>query len=134
MDLIPDIARLIGVDETNLVFYIGVLVAASNIISRLIPDDATGPLAMVQKVAKFIGLHVQNRVTKGVTTADVVKTVVGAEVPGKAEEEIRELASQDDSLIPQVVESPPAPVLTPFERFKKIAESTPSEDLNDDAR
>jgi hypothetical protein len=131
VDLIPDIARLLGISQADTLFYMGVLVAAANIVSRLIPDDATGPLGTVQKIAQFIGLHVENRVTKGVTTTDVVKQVVGVQVTGRAEEEIKELAGESEALIPQVLDPAPDPVLTPFERFKKIAESTPNEDHHD---
>lgn len=131
MDLIPDISRLLGMQESDLVLMIGLLVAVSNIISRLIPDDSTGWLGHVRKVTKYIGLHVQNRVTKGVKTSDVVKAVVGAPVEGQMEARIRELAAEPEALIPEVVESPV--VKSPFERFKEIADSTPNEEP-DDAR
>lgn len=128
MDFIPDIARLLGVDESDLVLGIGLLVAASNIVSRLIPDNAIGWLATLRTVAKFIGLHVQNRVAQGVKTSDVVKAVVGTQIEGQVEAQIREMAADSDALIPAVVEAPAAPVLSPFERFKEIAESNPIEE------
>lgn len=133
MDLIPDIARLIGIDESDLLLYIGMLVAACNVASRLIPDNATGPLFYLRKVTKFIGVHVQNRVSPGVKTSDVIRAVVGTQPEGQIEARIKEMASESGSLIPEVIETPPAPVLTPFERFKEIAESTPTEEP-DDAR
>lgn len=40
-----------------------IVVILAQLIGRLIPDDATGILGVIRKVAKVVGLYVANRVT-----------------------------------------------------------------------
>lgn len=103
--LIPLIANQIGVAPTQLLFYLAVFTTGCNVVSRLIPDDATGWLGQVQRVTKVLGVHVSNRVTEGVKTSDVIKEVVGATVRQEASERIQDLAGQAEALIPEVTDA-----------------------------
>lgn len=73
--IVTTLAGWLGVTPAIILGYIGVLVAAANVISRLIPDDATGWLHVVRMITKFIGVNVTNRVTSGVTQTDVNKAL-----------------------------------------------------------
>jgi hypothetical protein len=64
--LLAFIAAKVGVDVVSLLALVGALVALANVIGKMIPDDATGPLGIVRKVCKVIGLYVPNKtVAKG---------------------------------------------------------------------
>ena len=51
-----------------------VVVLVSQLIGKAIPDDATGFLGLVRKLAKILGLYVNNRITKDVTVVDPAKS------------------------------------------------------------
>jgi hypothetical protein len=70
------IAGQFGVQPTTLFIILSIIVTGSNMLSRIIPDDAVGFLATVRKVATVIGLYVPNRVSAGVTVMDAAKIVV----------------------------------------------------------
>ncbi len=81
MDQLLDLlAFTLGIHTENLVLYLGLLVAVSNIVGKLIPDSATGPLAIVRKIATILGLYVSNRVTSGVSAGDINRAIA-ASVP-----------------------------------------------------
>lgn len=69
------LAGALGVDPPTFLLILGVVVAVSNLIGRVIPDDATGVLGLVRKVAKVLGLYLSNRVTGGVSVNDTARTV-----------------------------------------------------------
>lgn len=75
-DFIPQIAEHIGIAPSQLTFYLILVSALCNMASRLIPDDTPGILGAVRKITTVIGMYVPNRITGGVTTADVAKAVV----------------------------------------------------------
>lgn len=102
--LIPDLAGWLNVEPATLLLYIGVFCTLCNITSRLIPDDSTGALGYLQRICRILGAHVENRVAPGVKTVDVVKDIVGAHIERRAQDKIRDLASDTESLIPDAIE------------------------------
>lgn len=71
------LAGALGVHPSTLVLLLGVFVAVSNLVGKLIPDDATGTLGVVRKLAKVGGLYVSTHITDGVTVNDTAKVVAG---------------------------------------------------------
>jgi hypothetical protein len=71
------LATLVGVDLETLIAYLAVVVTVSNIIGRLIPDTAVGPLGVLRKVCKVIGIYVGNRVAPTLTANDAARAVIG---------------------------------------------------------
>lgn len=99
--LIPDIARLLGVEPATALLYLGVLVTVSNLIGRLIPDDATGVLGFIRKVAKIIGIYVPNTITSGVTVNNICNDALRHEIEEVIPEPVKAfpgLAKGDDSV------------------------------------
>lgn len=105
---IPDIARFLNLEPATVIFLIGVICTIANVLSRVIPDDAVGFWGVVRKVSSILGVYVSNRISKGVSTNDVVKSVVEA--------------------APEILEpQPDAPAPVPaFPGFKKV-----NEEIND---
>lgn len=73
------LASRYGIDPITMLAILGLVVALSNVIGRLIPDDAVGTLGFIRKVAKAIGLYVSNRVSSGVSVNQVAKAAIGVE-------------------------------------------------------
>lgn len=74
--LIPNVAVWLHLQPETVLLLLGVLVSVCNLLSRWIPDDAVGTLKWVRLVAKFIGMNVPSRITKGITINDVARAVV----------------------------------------------------------
>jgi hypothetical protein len=79
-NLIPPVAQLLGIEPATALLMAGLLVTTANVLGRVIPDTATGPLGVVRKVAKIIGLFVPNRIAPAVSVNDVAKAVVAEKV------------------------------------------------------
>lgn len=75
-DLVPHVAQWLGIQPSTALFFLMVIVSGSNVVSRLIPEDATGFLHFVRVVTKFIGLHVTNRVTGNLTLNDAATLIL----------------------------------------------------------
>lgn len=73
-DFVLAVAALLGISPVTLIVALPAIVAVANVVTRMIPDDATGVLKLVRLATKFIGLYAANRVTSGVTVNDVAKT------------------------------------------------------------
>ncbi len=73
MDVIDLIQQLFGITQETLAFALILVSLACRVIGKLIPDSATGVLAVIRRVAKIIGLQVENRIEPGVTTENVAK-------------------------------------------------------------
>lgn len=101
--LVPILGQVTGLAPSSLLLYVGILVTVANITGRLIPDDKTGFLGGVRKVAKVVGVYASNRVTSGVSANDVVRAVVGAGIHQQAENIVQDMASEAGSLIPGVI-------------------------------
>jgi hypothetical protein len=59
-------------------------------ITRIIPDDATGWKCVVRKICAVIGLYVAHRVTSGVSTADVARDVMTRRQPYEDRSEVHQ--------------------------------------------
>lgn len=116
-NFIPPIAQMLGIEPSTALLLVGILIVASNVASKLIPDDATGWLGVIRKIAAVIGLCVGNRIVPGVSVNDVAKAVVGTSEIAMVEH----LAEQAGALIPEVIESVESPAVPPFPAHPKAA-------------
>ena len=60
LDLVTQIAGLSGAELAGVLALVSVI---ARLIGKAIPDDAQGVLSLIRKVAKTLGLYVQNRTT-----------------------------------------------------------------------
>jgi hypothetical protein len=81
MDIIPLIAGWLHIDPASLLLYLGALVTIANVVARLIPNDATGALGVIRKVAAVIGVYVSSRVTSGTSVNDVAAATIATSAP-----------------------------------------------------
>lgn len=109
-------ANALGLDPLFVAGMVPFIILAGNLIGRAIPDDATGPLGVVRKVAKVVGLYLSNRVSTGISTNSVIKVAAGIkgldEVPALAEK-ISDPAGMVSAALEPVVEQIP-PQLKPL--------------------
>lgn len=101
--LIPIIAMWTGLAPSTMLFYLGLVVMGSKLVSRLIPDDASGWRHIVKQVTRVIAVDLSNRVAPGVTQLDIARQTIGKAVEGEAKEQISEMAADAEALIPDVV-------------------------------
>lgn len=73
---IPNVAAFLGVDPATALFLVTVIVVLANLTSKFIPDDKTGILGAIRKVATFVGIAASNRISAGLTVNEVVKSTV----------------------------------------------------------
>lgn len=95
--LIPPLAQWLGVQPSTVLLLIGLIITGCNIAGRVIPDTATGPLGMIRKIAKVVGLLVPNRIAPSVSVNDVAKAVVAHKTPKVADAvkgEIKEIIKE----------------------------------------
>lgn len=77
MDQLSDFFfQLIGLKGTSLLVVLIITSMVCQVISRLIPDDATGWRKAVKTIAGVVGLHVANRITTGITIQDVAREII----------------------------------------------------------
>jgi hypothetical protein len=50
-----------NLDLTTSAGLLALAVAVAQAIGKLIPDTATGPLGVIRKIAKIVGLYIPNR-------------------------------------------------------------------------
>ena len=81
--LIPWLAAQLGIAPSMLMFYITVALMIVRALGRYIPDDATGVLAVIRQVCNAVTLDISNRVTAGVSTADVAAAALKTQVADK---------------------------------------------------
>jgi hypothetical protein len=74
--LLPMIASVTGLSPATLLLIVGVVISVSNVVTKLIPDDATGGMAILRKITALAGLYVASRVTSGVTANDIARGVL----------------------------------------------------------
>ncbi len=102
-NFLPVIAGWLHMAPSQLLLYIGALIATCNIVTKLIPNDAVGWLGTVRKVTAIPAMYVSSRVTSGVTIADVAAaSMVTPPIPQKVE-----------AAVASGVEAPIAPVGDP---------------------
>lgn len=95
--LIMFLAAKLGVTPELVPLYVGLIIAAANLLGKRIPASATGPLGLLRQVALVVGLYIPQRLTPRVTTQNVT-AAIAAEV--------------DDSTIKVAAEQLPAAVAT----------------------
>lgn len=74
--IIDMIASQLGLTDNQLGITLLFIMLFSNLASRLIPDDSTGVLGVLNKVTKILGLYASNRISQGVTTTTAVKAML----------------------------------------------------------
>ena len=85
-NFLPVIAGWLHIAPSQLLLYIGMVISISTFITKLIPNDATGWLGVVRKIAAVPALYVRDRVTAGVTVADVAAASMATPpIPQKVE-------------------------------------------------
>ena len=89
---IPDLAGLLGVDPATALSILVLIATTANLIGRGIPDDQTGWLGTIRKIAKVIGLYAPNKIESGVTVNDVAKQVIRHEVESTIDYTVNEAA------------------------------------------
>lgn len=73
---IPNVAAMLGIEPATALLLVTVIVVIANLISKFIPDDKTGVLGAIRKVAKFVGIAASNRIMAGLTVNEVVRATV----------------------------------------------------------
>lgn len=87
--ILQAIPNLLGLDPATFTLLLVVIATLSNIVSKLIPESATGTLGVIRKVAAFLGLALANRITPHVTSKDISKAVAA----GIPDEKVKEAAA-----------------------------------------
>lgn len=67
---------IFGLDADTLFGLLAFGMLLSQLVAKLIPDDATGILGLVRKIAKVLGAYASNRVKAGVSVNDLSKTIL----------------------------------------------------------
>lgn len=98
---IPNVAAMLGIEPATALFLVTVIVVIANLVSKFIPDDRTGALGMIRKVAKFIGIAASNRIMAGLTVNEVVRATV------PMVDQLDSVQNQMESKIDDVVEAFP---------------------------
>lgn len=93
--ILKTLSGVLGLTPEGVVLFLVVMSAVANLVSRIIPDDATGWKAVIRKIASVVGLYVSNRVTAGVSTADVSLAAVKTPSIAKKVESTDSLHSSD---------------------------------------
>lgn len=77
MDQLFDaIVALLALDTPTLMGVFAFIAIVSQFIGRIIPDNKTGILGFIRKVAKVLGLYVSNRLNRSESTNSVAKSFV----------------------------------------------------------
>lgn len=113
-DTVADQAfKLWGLHGTSLIVTLLLISFVCQTVGKIIPEDATGWKGVVRKVCKVVGIYVSNRITSGVSTADVARATLstGAVPVGAAQNPPAETPA-----------SPPPPPPTADEPLELTAE------------
>lgn len=112
------------IDQTLLDTYMPIglviIMVACNVASRVIPDKATGFLGVVRQITSVVGVHVRNRVEKGVTTEDMALLGYTNKVDVAVDRAV-------ETVVEQLVTPPKKPI-----RLKK-AKVAPAPESNENA-
>lgn len=74
-DMLNQLAAYFGIDGVTLLVMLIIVSMASQLLARMIPDNATGWLGYARRAASIIGLYTSSRLTKDVTLKAAVKHV-----------------------------------------------------------
>lgn len=66
----------IGLESSALMGVLALFSLIMRFIGKSIPDDATGALGIIRKIAKILGLYVSNRLTSTESTATAARRVI----------------------------------------------------------
>lgn len=109
-DLANAIYNLLGLKGTSLLTFLIVLSMVCQLVTRLIPDDATGWKKYVRMVTAAVGLYASSRVTSGITVADAAREIVKApldevtdtaqEVAERVDERIEDVTDEIREVVP----------------------------------
>jgi len=72
-NLVPEIAKAIGISPTTLLLLVMIITTAAKAAARRIPDTATGWLGVVRRVCKVVGVQVNSQIAPGITMNDIAK-------------------------------------------------------------
>lgn len=72
------LAAQLGLEPATLIAVWALIATASNVTTRLIPDDAQGHLGTLRKITAVIGVYVPNRVHGKLTESQVARAVLEA--------------------------------------------------------
>jgi hypothetical protein len=75
-----------GLSSAHVIVLLVVISLVSQVVGRLIPDDATGLLGVIRQIAKVLGLYVSNRVSSGISVNDTARQVVREQLPERVAE------------------------------------------------
>lgn len=95
--ILQAIPNLLGLDPASFTLLLIVVATVANIVSKLIPESATGALGVVRKICAFLGVALANRITPHVTSKDISKAVAA----GIPDEAVKEAAAA----LPKAVET-----------------------------
>jgi hypothetical protein len=88
--LIPNLAALFNIEPATALLLAAIASTICNVVSRLIPDTATGWLRTVKSICSIIGVHVPNRVAPATRAADVAADAIIAQVEHRVPPQVKE--------------------------------------------
>lgn len=121
--LIPNLAAYLNIQPSTVMFIWIALTVICNLTSRVIPSDAVGWKGGLRDICKIVGIHAQDRVTRGVKTIDVTRAVVESRLPS-----VIRAATADSEEMPEVIEDVLAAPRTPA--FPGLLKSTTLKEAN----
>lgn len=93
-NLAPLAAKALGVAPTTLVLALGLIHVGAKFAARMIPDNKTGVLGTIRKVAGVIGVEPSSRISGGVSIKDVAQAAAASpEVSSKLPAIVGEVAA-----------------------------------------
>lgn len=75
--LVIGIAAALGMDHELMLSLIPMLVLVAQFVGKSIPDTATGPLGVLRRIAKIVGLYRSNKIAPKTSVADVAARTLG---------------------------------------------------------
>lgn len=102
-DILDQIFGWLGLDGSSALALILLISMISNLLYRLIPDDAEGFLGQIKPILRVVGLYASNRISHGVTVNDVAKEAINAQT-GAITRKTEEVAQRVDERIEDVVD------------------------------
>lgn len=87
--LILLIPKYLGIDPEAFTLWLLLIVTVANVLSKAIPESATGFLGGVRKVSSIIGIEMSNRITPNVSSKDIGKAIAA----GIPDEKVKEAAA-----------------------------------------
>lgn len=67
--------QLTGLDETSIVFLLGMAYAVANFLARSIPESEKGWKGLIRTIASYVALYRSKKLAAGVTVTDVTQAM-----------------------------------------------------------